>query len=59
MAVPDLKGLSFREAAEIASFLNVKVIPKGEGFVVSQSLEGEGTTRILKLKLQPLTQVKQ
>lgn len=59
IAVPDLKGLSFREAAEIASFLNVKVIPKGEGFVVSQSLEGEGTTRILKLKLQPLTQVKQ
>ncbi|WP_367869712.1 hypothetical protein [Paenibacillus larvae] len=51
--------MSFREAAEIASFLNVKVIPKGEGFVVSQSLEGEGTTRILKLKLQPLTQVKQ
>lgn len=59
IAVPDLNGLSFREAAEIASFLNVKVIPDGEGFVSSQSLEGEGTARILKLKLQPLTQTKQ
>ncbi|MFF2482880.1 penicillin-binding transpeptidase domain-containing protein [Paenibacillus sp. NPDC058071] len=51
--VPDLTGVSLRDAVEISSVLNVKLVIEGEGYVVSQKEEQRNGERVLTLKLEP------
>lgn len=51
--VPDLTGLSLRDAMEICSYLGVEVRISGEGYVVSQSWLREDDESILRIQLQP------
>ena len=51
--VPDLRGMSLRDAMEICSFLDVDVRISGNGYVVSQAWSREGEGNVLSLRLQP------
>ena len=55
--VPDLRGLPLRDALEICSLLNIRIIPDGQGFVASQSLVKQNGEAVLKLKLVPPDEV--
>ncbi|WP_438433406.1 penicillin-binding transpeptidase domain-containing protein [Gorillibacterium sp. sgz500922] len=55
-AVPDLTGMSLRDAVEIATLLQVSYKVDGEGFVVSQKLTGTGSKRTLELTLKPFSE---
>lgn len=53
LAIPDLKGVSLRDALEITSLIGIRLIPDGEGFVVSQKEETLNNVRVLKVTLAP------
>ncbi|MCY9588606.1 PASTA domain-containing protein [Paenibacillus chitinolyticus] len=54
IAVPDMKGKALRDALELCALLGIRTASTGEGYVVSQVLQGEGSDRVLTLQLQPL-----
>ena len=54
--VPDLTGLSLRDALEMCSLLQVTVKVEGEGYVVSQQAVKEDDRWTLHLKLAPQDQ---
>lgn len=51
--VPNLAGKSLRDALEICALLGIKCKSSGEGYVVSQTLTGDDTSRELALTLKP------
>ncbi|MEF2245579.1 penicillin-binding transpeptidase domain-containing protein [Paenibacillus sp. IITD108] len=53
LAVPDLTGVSLRDALEITSIIGVKLSAEGQGYVVSQKLTEQGGMRQLKVILAP------
>lgn len=53
LTIPDMKGLSLRDALEICSILQVRCLTEGEGFVTSQMLAKQNGENILKLVLAP------
>ncbi|CAM4509116.1 penicillin-binding protein 2B [Paenibacillus endophyticus] len=55
LAVPDLTGVSLRDALEITSLIGIRLIPEGQGFVVSQKQETLNNVRVLNVKLAPPT----
>lgn len=55
LTVPNMKGLSLRDAMEVSSLLGIRLVSEGEGYVVSQKEEKTSEERILKVKLQPPT----
>ncbi|SFS85123.1 penicillin-binding protein 2B [Paenibacillus sp. BC26] len=56
LPIPNMKGLSLRDAMEMCSILQIRVMTTGEGFVTSQSLAKQGDTKVLKLVLSPPAQ---
>lgn len=55
LSVPDLHGMSLRNALEVCGLLQVKCESEGAGYVLSQSVSGSGTDRVVQLKLVPYT----
>ncbi|MDF2964484.1 MAG: stage sporulation protein, partial [Paenibacillus sp.] len=53
VSIPDMTGKSLRDALEVCSFIKLKCLSQGEGYVASQSLTNEGETRLLTLQLKP------
>ncbi|GFN30388.1 penicillin-binding protein 2B [Paenibacillus curdlanolyticus] len=53
LAVPDLKGLSLRDAMEVSTLLDIRTVTEGEGYVVSQTIAKLNGERVLKLVLKP------
>jgi len=53
LTIPDLKGVSLRDALEITSLIGIRLIPEGQGFVVSQKEETLNNVRVLKVVLAP------
>jgi len=53
LTVPDLKGLSLRDAMEVSTLLGIRTVTEGEGYVVEQTIEKKNGIRILKLVLAP------
>ncbi|MUT66197.1 penicillin-binding transpeptidase domain-containing protein [Paenibacillus sp. NEAU-GSW1] len=53
LKIPDMTGLSLRDAMEISSVLDVRLIVEGEGYVVSQKEEQKDGSRYIRLKLEP------
>lgn len=53
LTVPELKGLSLRDAMEVSTLLGMRTVTEGEGYVVSQTIEKKNGIRILKLVLSP------
>lgn len=51
--VPDMTGMSLRDALEICSFLHVDVRVRGEGYVARQYWKSEDSTTVLHLELEP------
>ncbi|MNX45001.1 Stage V sporulation protein D [compost metagenome] len=55
MEVPDLTGVSLRDAMEILTLMQVSVSVDGEGYVASQKVTKTGGKRSVLLTLQPPT----
>ncbi len=55
LKVPDMTGLSLRDALEITTLLGIQLIPEGQGYVVSQKEETKNGKRSLKIVLAPQT----
>ncbi len=53
LAVPNLRGLSLRDALEVCSLMGLKCVAEGEGFVENQILASAQGERVLKLVLEP------
>lgn len=53
LAIPDLTGVSLRDALELTSLIGIRLIPEGQGFVVSQKEETLNNVRVLKVVLAP------
>jgi len=53
LAVPDMKGLSLRDAMEVSTLLDIRTVTEGEGYVVSQTMAKLNGERVLKLVLKP------
>ncbi|REE92993.1 penicillin-binding protein 2B [Paenibacillus taihuensis] len=53
LPVPNMTGLSLRDALEMCSVLQIKCVTQGEGFVTSQTLADQKGTKLLKLVLSP------
>ncbi|GGD71064.1 PASTA domain-containing penicillin-binding protein [Paenibacillus nasutitermitis] len=51
--IPNMSGLSLRDAMEICSLLQIKCITEGEGYVTSQMLAKLKGEKVLKLTLSP------
>ncbi|WP_058301838.1 penicillin-binding transpeptidase domain-containing protein [Gorillibacterium timonense] len=54
--VPDLTGMSLRDAVEIATLLQIEYKVQGEGFVVVQKVTGQGAKKVLELTLKPFSE---
>ncbi|GLX68258.1 penicillin-binding protein 2B [Paenibacillus glycanilyticus] len=55
LKIPDMTGISLRDALEIASVLDIRVTAKGEGYVASQKQVTQNGERLLELTLAPQT----
>jgi penicillin-binding protein 2B len=55
ITVPDLTGLSLRDALEAANVLGIKVTTEGSGYVTGQTEDTEGAVRTLHLILAAQT----
>lgn len=55
-AVPDLTGLSLRDAIEIATLLQMEYTFSGEGFVTGQAVKTVDGKSVLELKLLPMSE---
>ncbi|MFX3633142.1 MAG: penicillin-binding transpeptidase domain-containing protein [Candidatus Pristimantibacillus sp.] len=53
LKVPDLTGVALRDALEIASVLDIRLLIEGEGYVVEQKEEMKNGERVLRLILEP------
>jgi len=53
LSIPDLTGVSLRDALELTSLIGIRLIPEGQGFVVSQKQETLNKVRVLKVVLAP------
>ncbi|MFC5651690.1 penicillin-binding transpeptidase domain-containing protein [Paenibacillus solisilvae] len=53
LPIPNMKGLSLRDALEICSILQMRCFTEGEGFVTSQILAKQNGENVLKLILAP------
>ncbi|WP_313998506.1 penicillin-binding transpeptidase domain-containing protein [uncultured Paenibacillus sp.] len=53
LQVPNLRGLSLRDALEVSSLLGLRSVTEGEGFVKEQILATAKGERYLKLVLEP------
>ncbi|MFF2886759.1 penicillin-binding transpeptidase domain-containing protein [Paenibacillus sp. NPDC057967] len=53
IAVPDLTGVSLRDALELSSLIGAKLVTEGTGFVVSQKVEEKNGVRTIRVKLSP------
>ncbi|BBH21228.1 penicillin-binding protein [Paenibacillus baekrokdamisoli] len=53
LPIPNMKGLSLRDALEICSILQMRCYTVGEGFVSSQILAKQNGENVLKLMLAP------
>lgn len=53
LAVPDLTGVSLRDALEITSLIGVRLVTEGQGYIVSQKLEEQNGERVLRVRLSP------
>lgn len=53
LAVPNLVGKSLRDAMEVCTLLNIKCKANGEGYVTSQTVNGNSEQRELILELKP------
>lgn len=53
LPVPDLTGVSLRDAIELTSLIGARLAPEGTGFVVSQQVEEKNGERIVRVKLSP------
>lgn len=55
LKVPNMTGLSLRDALEITTLLGIQLVPEGQGYVVSQKEETKNGKRTLKIVLAPQT----
>lgn len=53
LKVPDLTGVSLRDAIELTSLIGARLIPEGAGFVHSQQVVIENGERLVKVQLVP------
>ncbi|WP_236013364.1 penicillin-binding protein [Paenibacillus glycanilyticus] len=53
LTIPDMTGLSLRDALRIASVLDIQVTVSGEGYVISQKQATKNGERQLQLTLSP------
>lgn len=53
LTIPDLTGSSLRDALEITSLIGIRLIPEGQGFVVSQKEETLNNVKVLRVVLAP------
>ncbi|MFD0960311.1 penicillin-binding transpeptidase domain-containing protein [Paenibacillus chungangensis] len=53
LSIPDLTGVSLRDAIELTSLIGARLVPEGGGYVRSQEVEELGDERIVKVKLAP------
>ncbi|CAM4260070.1 penicillin-binding transpeptidase domain-containing protein [Paenibacillus tarimensis] len=53
LPVPNVRGLSLRDALEVCSLLEMRCITEGEGFVKSQMVAKQQGERVFKLVLEP------
>jgi penicillin-binding protein 2B len=53
LAIPDLTGVSLRDALEFTTLIGVRLIPEGQGYVVSQQQETLNNVKVLRVKLAP------
>jgi len=53
LAIPNMRGLSLRDALEICTLLNIRSVTEGNGFVTNQILAQQNGERVLKLVLTP------
>jgi penicillin-binding protein 2B len=53
LAIPNLRGLSLRDALEVCSLLKLRCLTEGEGYVESQILAKQKGEQVLKLVLKP------
>lgn len=53
LKVPDLTGLALRDALEIASVLDIRLLIEGEGYVIEQKEEMKNGERVIRLTLEP------
>ncbi|AZN40521.1 penicillin-binding transpeptidase domain-containing protein [Paenibacillus albus] len=53
LPVPNMAGLSLRDALEMCSVLQIQCVATGEGFVTSQTLVNQKGVKQLKLTLSP------
>ncbi len=51
--VPDLTGLSLRDALELTALTGARLVPEGTGYVTSQTEEMVNNERIVKVTLSP------
>ncbi|MCR8655996.1 penicillin-binding protein [Paenibacillus endoradicis] len=54
LSIPDLTGVSLRDAVEIAALLGVQLKIEGAGYVYSQQLIEDGKSKVLNIMLSPL-----
>ncbi|MDQ6418973.1 penicillin-binding protein [Paenibacillus sp. LHD-117] len=53
LSVPDLTGVSLRDALELTSLIGARLVPEGTGYVVSQQVIEQNGERLVKVKLSP------
>ncbi|OUS76837.1 stage V sporulation protein D [Paenibacillus sp. MY03] len=53
LAVPDLTGVSLRDALELTSLIGARLVTEGTGYVVSQQVVEENGGRLVKVQLVP------
>lgn len=53
IAVPNMTGVSLRDALELSSLIGAKLITDGTGYVVSQKVEEKNGERVIRVKLSP------
>ncbi|MHA6484734.1 penicillin-binding transpeptidase domain-containing protein [Paenibacillus sp. strain BS8-2] len=53
LKVPDLTGVSLRDALELTSLIGARLVPEGTGYVISQQVVEENGERLVKVKLVP------
>lgn len=53
LAIPDLTGVSLRDALELTSLIGVRLVTEGTGYVVSQTVQEKDGVRTVHVKLSP------
>ncbi len=53
LMVPDLTGVSLRDALELTSLIGARLVPEGTGYVLSQQVIEENGERLVKVQLVP------